>query len=142
MSRRAVRPKPCACCGTTFLPRTDRANPYCSRLCASTGRRKAYVVKNGYRFLLQPTHHRADSYGYVREHIVVAESVLGRQLTSHERVHHRNGNKQDNRAANIEVMESNSEHMRAHHGDALVRARALRWARHHERQVSSKCPGS
>lgn len=40
-----------------------------------------------------------------REHIVVAEKMIGRKLRKNEVVHHINENKQDNRPENLKVMD-------------------------------------
>jgi hypothetical protein len=50
-------------------------------------------------------------YGYVYEHRLVMEEILGRRLRRDEHVHHRNGKRWDNRPENLEVMTA-SEHAR------------------------------
>ena len=57
----------------------------------------------GYKLIRIPKHHRAKSNGYVREHIVVLEEKLGRQLLSGETVHHINGIRDDNNPNNLEL---------------------------------------
>ena len=53
-------------------------------------------MRNGYKMLYMPAHHRADSTGCVYEHIVVAEKKLGRELKDGECVHHLNEIRNDN----------------------------------------------
>lgn len=60
--------------------------------------------KAGYRLLLRPGHHRADTTGYVMEHIVVWEEETGTILPDNCCIHHLNGIKDDNRIENLCVM--------------------------------------
>ena len=60
--------------------------------------------KRGYRLVLCPDHHRADSGGYVMEHILVWETESGSLLPDGCCVHHLNGVKSDNRIENLCVM--------------------------------------
>lgn len=60
--------------------------------------------KAGYLMVWKPDHPRARTgVGYVFEHILVMEDLLGRYLLPDETVHHRNGIKDDNRSQNLEL---------------------------------------
>ncbi|HWC34873.1 MAG TPA: HNH endonuclease [Mycobacteriales bacterium] len=48
-------------------------------------------------------HPRGGSSGYVFEHILVAEELLGRYLAPDETIHHRNGVRDDNRPETLEL---------------------------------------
>lgn len=67
----------------------------------------------GYIQLYNPAHPEAGSGGYVFEHRLVAEQMLGRPLRPDEEVHHVNLRRDDNRPENLRVMKR-SEHRRLH----------------------------
>lgn len=85
-----------------------------------------YYHQNGYKLVHVAGHPAAGTKGYVREHRLVAEKTLGRVLTSDEVVHHKNGDKTDNRPDNLDVM-TLADHSRLHttNGDCG-------WAAYHD----------
>ena len=72
------------------------------------------IEHKGYTCIYKPEHPRAKANGYVREHILVAEEMLGRPLDGEEVVHHINGDKADNRPENLEIFPNHAEHVRHH----------------------------
>lgn len=70
------------------------------------------VDKHGYILIRRPEHPQANHLGYVRQHRLVAEQMLGRRLGATEVVDHRNGDTSDNRIENLRMFPSNAEHLR------------------------------
>lgn len=96
------------------------------------------TVENGYRFIYQPSHPAADAQGYVAEHRLVVERALGRYLHGNEVVHHLNGNRLDNRLANLAVL-TKAEHDRI---TVMVSERCkVCGAPHRARGLCSSCYG-
>ena len=72
------------------------------------------VDRDGYVLVLKPSHPHARASGYVLEHRLVMEEHLGRTLLPEEVVHHKNGQKDDNRLENLQLFESQSPHHTQH----------------------------
>ena len=76
-----------------------------------------YINDAGYKMVYRPWHYRAGQNGYVREHIILAEKVLGRALPKGVQVHHF-GKPSDN--TKIAICENQEYHRLLH-----MRQRAL-----------------
>jgi hypothetical protein len=79
-----------------------------------------YIDGAGYVVIKRRNHPRANTRGYVKEHILIMEKHIGRQLEwfgahhpESEIVHHINENRQDNRIDNLKLMRT-KEHWEIH----------------------------
>lgn len=68
---------------------------------------------DGYIAIYFPDHPCSSADGYIMEHILVMEALIGRHLHEWECVHHINGIRSDNRKENLKLM-TKSEHMSFH----------------------------
>ena len=57
---------------------------------------------------------------WVMQHRLVMEDMIGRPLMPHERVHHRNGKRDDNRPENLELWTGVGQSKKDPHGARLV----------------------
>ena len=104
----------CLFCDKELIQRKDRVVKYCSHKCYGLHQRSSFIIKKGYKRILLKDHPRTDAKGYVREHILIMEKKLGRFIERTEVVHHIDGNKLNNHPNNLELIESQSKHMKLH----------------------------
>lgn len=74
-------------------------------------------MDKGYACVKCPDHPRANSVGYVRRAILIAEAYAGRPIDTTEHVHHINRITDDDRPENLQILTA-ADHMRLH-GDLL-----------------------
>lgn len=109
---------------------------------------------DGYWLVYAPEHPHARRGGrgrqgrYILEHRLVMERKLGRLLERHEVVHHVNGQNDDNRPENLELFQSNAEHLCqelkgrvprwTEDGKARIRAGVLKAAAKHRQRKEQR----
>ena len=107
----------CACgCGEEVKPGNRYINHHHKRKFWPEGHRFEGKIQNdqGYILIKRKGHHRANSDGYVREHILICENAIGKPLPSKAEIHHIDGNKQNNDKSNLVVCDSHEYHRLLH----------------------------
>ena len=72
------------------------------------------IVKSGYPATYNPEHPRAMKIGYVYDHLLVAEKILGRTPRRNEPIHHIDFDRKNSNEDNLLICRSHREHGLAH----------------------------
>lgn len=82
------------------------------------------MTPHGYWVIRRPLHPRATRFGWVLEHILIAEQMYGGPLPPGAVVHHVDGTRHNNRESNLMICSNQGEHMRLHGWDRRRRRSA------------------
>jgi hypothetical protein len=75
--------------------------------------KRSYINNAGYKVVRRPDHKKTNSEGYVLEHTLKAQQKIRREVKHNEVVHHKDGNKLNNKPSNLQVM-TRSRHTTLH----------------------------
>lgn len=98
----------CILCGDEYYRRVKdiryrlRLGQAPTQACKECQTDRVYL-KGGYRIIHRPDHPNARKNGSMAEHIFVMSQHIGRPLQEGENVHHKNGDRADNRIENLEL---------------------------------------
>lgn len=78
------------------------------------------IGKRGYILAMAKGHPRANRYGYVSEHVLVAERAIGKFLDSCHPIHHVDGATSNNANGNLVICEDQAYHKLLHQRQAAL----------------------
>lgn len=81
------------------------------------------INNSGYKVIYKMGHLNANSVGRILEHRYIMSQILNRPLLSTEYIHHKNGNRLDNRVENLELCHSQAQPPGQRIEDLIVWAR-------------------
>lgn len=103
-------------CGCGKLPNKDKhfVHGHHARGKGNPNWKGGQTITKGYISIWMPNHHRADARGYVPQHILIFEKVLGKPLPIAIVSHHVNEIKSDNRNNNLVICQDQTYHFLLH----------------------------
>ncbi len=112
------RSKLCRTCSIKSSERNEKISASLRRDKSPKWKGGTYIHGDGYNMVYLDSNDfffpMISGNNHVLEHRLVMAKHLGRCLQTFERVHHKNGNRQDNRIENLELIGSQGEHSLSH----------------------------
>jgi hypothetical protein len=98
-------------CGVTLETRQSPTSTKCKKCSLEEkeieNKKIKQIDRAGYIRVKSSGHPRANTHGYVLEHILIVEKRIGRFVGKTETIHHINGIRSDNRDENLELWDKN-----------------------------------
>jgi len=83
---------------------------------------KKHISSHGYiKVYVGRSHPKADASGFAYEHRLIVEKIIGRDLRKNEKIHHIDGNKENNEPSNLTVVNGNAQHYVFHREKGCAR---------------------
>ena len=94
----------CEQCGEAFMKKRYHPQKYCSTICRNRATNGKKAMKAGWKIRTKDGYVITTIRGRtVMQHRFLMEQHLGRELKKYENIHHKNGDRADNRLENLEV---------------------------------------
>jgi len=103
----------CLLCGNKYIAHSW-SQKYCSKECYWKSYPNRIISFHGYILIKKWSHPFASKQGYVAEHRLIAESILGRYLTKKEIIHHIDENRSNNDPDNLYLFPNKGQHANYH----------------------------